>query len=190
MFVFILPFLVDLASAGSSQPDPPYGYGNATWDDLLSALSTQEEIWLTKSKLTQGERQCIYWLNNGITGNNYSFDVWSRKKEQMQKIPHVAELTNETERPAMKIRYATETPKSAELFELKYWSEQEKCFILTSTAGACEQHVWKPHIDQMSSCDDAYAQCSDFTYPVYSDTCINPKPVCVGAQSNCVPKYG
>uniref|UniRef100_A0A224YCG7 Lipocalin n=1 Tax=Rhipicephalus zambeziensis TaxID=60191 RepID=A0A224YCG7_9ACAR len=186
MLLFILPCLVDLASAGGSQPEPPYGFGNATWEDLLSALGTKDEIWLTKSGYSWNLLKCMYWLKDGISDNEYTFRFRYRIDKQRKEIPEVATLQKGSKGPIMKIRYRSERESQATAFTLTYWSNDEKCFILTKNDGSCEQHVWKPHIGKTKFCDKAFDVCAKYRYHVYSDTCINPKSLCIGLKSDCI----
>uniref|UniRef100_A0A131YD58 Lipocalin n=1 Tax=Rhipicephalus appendiculatus TaxID=34631 RepID=A0A131YD58_RHIAP len=86
----------------------------------------------------------------------------------------------------MTIKTHSQKEKEAKTYRLLFWLESEKCFILERPDGTCEQHTWHSNIWSKYECDKVFwSLCGAWTYPVFKQSCINPKAICVGLTSLC-----
>ncbi|XP_075731996.1 uncharacterized protein LOC142774796 [Rhipicephalus microplus] len=187
MFIFILPFLVDLASGGSSQPGTPFILPNMTLDNLTEALNTSERFWQIKRNYSLDQTDCNYWLKIYLNMTDYDYEEWFRKRRTVwTKYNLNGTLSNQTDGPTMTSTIVkTTSPKVA--YTLKFWSTTEKCAIFTNPGGRCEQRAWSSRVTSKNEeCEKAYESlCGRWGIPSYKESCINPNALCIGLQSKC-----
>uniref|UniRef100_A0A224YHV5 Lipocalin n=1 Tax=Rhipicephalus zambeziensis TaxID=60191 RepID=A0A224YHV5_9ACAR len=173
----------------------PDGWKPPRLQSLRDMLSTREKIWLTMRTYDVPYRDCIYWLNNGMTKNEYDFYYWQRRRPKASewhqggsklKVHRYAKLGYKGRWPAMIVRDYSKTEKEARTDRLIFWSESEKCFILELPDGNCEQHTWQSNIWKTHECDNVFfALCGAWNYPVFRKSCIDPNAICVGLTTRC-----
>ncbi|XP_049275235.1 uncharacterized protein LOC125759856 [Rhipicephalus sanguineus] len=176
----ILPFLIDCAAAGAAGViDVPREYYEITWQDLLDFLGTSQAIWQKQISVSlKSKSDCVRWVKERLTEDDYYFTKWDRVGLQTRKTWHQhATLFNKSGIPAMKI---LSDPKKSDgegqVYILYYWDRNEHCALFRKPVPGTDdqqwtQHVWNENVKSTPVCDNAFEKVEFGRYSVYKSNC-------------------